>query len=403
MLAATELELPEIAIFSEAFESDPFPIYAAARAEHWLARCEMGFAVLSYDAASRFLRDPRFLMPGQQVAMMLGATEGPWQHWLANNILGTQAQAHVRLRRLVSPVFTPTQAEARRAIARQIFDETLEPLLSESAMDVVEDLCAHFPVRVLCRLIGVDDADLPKFQSWARTMGSTFDMKPDVVPALNAAVAGMWEYVDAMLTERSASRIRRDDLLQALIEASEDGDRLSRDELLNLVVTMLAGGADTTGGAFALMIYTLLTRDGQWDRIAADPALVNSAVEEGLRYRPVASAVPRIALEDVEYGGVVIPEGSFLLIAIAAANRDPEIFREPHEFEVARSEAKQVATFGLGPHYCLGANIARVELQVALTGLIEKIVSPRISGEVRWKNPLGVWGPRSLPITYGLR
>ena len=193
------------------------------------------------------------------------------------------------------------------------------------------------------------------------------------------------------------------DLLQALIEASEDGDRLSRDELLNLVVTMLAGGADTTGGAFAQMIYTLLTRDGQWDRIVKDPTLVDRAVEEGLRYRPVASAVPRIALEDVEYGGVVIPEGSFLLIAIAAANRDPEAFPDPHEFEVARAEAKQLATFGLGPHFCLGANIARVELQVALEGFLEKLVSPEISGEVQWKNPLGVWGPKTLPITYDVR
>ena len=210
MLAASKIELPEIAIFSEAFERDPFPIYSAARAEHWLARCEMGFAVLSYEASARFLRDPRFVMPGQQVAMMLGATEGPWQHWLANNILGTQGKAHVRLRRLVSPVFTPTQAEGRRQVAREIFDETLRPLLTRRSMDVVEDLCADFPVRVLCRLIGVDDADLPKFQGWARTMGSTFDMKPDVVPALNAAVAGMWEYVDGMLTERSSSGAWRD-------------------------------------------------------------------------------------------------------------------------------------------------------------------------------------------------
>ena len=402
MASVDQVDLPTISIFSKEFERDPFPIYEAARAQHWLARCELGYVVVSHDAAGRLFRDGRLVMPGDQLAAMMGATGGPWHRWLSTLILGINGQAHVRLRRLVGPVFTATQAEKRRAVAREIFRGRLEPHLASGRLDLAQ-VASSFSVRVLCDLIGVDDADVPKFWDWARTMGSTFDMKSDMVPELDAAVLGMWDYVGGMLAKRAATASPPGDLLQALIDASEENDRLSKEELLNLVTTMLAGGADTTAGALTQTVYALLTEPGGWAALVDDPRLIPSAVEEGLRFRPVASAVPRITVEDISCLGIEIPAGSFLLIGIAGANRDPAVFEEAGTFDLGRNSDRPLASFGLGPHFCLGANIARVSLQVALEELVGSLADPKLIGPVEWKNPLGTWAPKSLGIGFGLR
>jgi cytochrome P450 len=229
------------------------------------------------------------------------------------------------------------------------------------------------------------------------TLGKGYDLNPALVPEFDAAMVGMWDYVSQMVSRRAAGG-GHDDLVQALISASEEGDRLSHDELITMIILLLGAGADTTKHQLANVVYALITRD-QWTGLREDRDLIPAAVEEGLRFQPTASAFPRAVIDDLDYRGLRIPAGSFLLMSASAAGRDPKVFAAPDEFDTRRTGGTHLA-FGLGAHFCLGAHIARAEMQVGLDVLLTYLEDPRLDGPVTWSSPIGVWGPKTLPLSF---
>ncbi|HVW34224.1 MAG TPA: cytochrome P450, partial [Acidimicrobiia bacterium] len=383
-------------VFTPEFQADPVGAYAACRRQHWIARCEFGFVVVRREAVADLLRDPRAVTPGAMVAQMMGAAESPWGQWVSSILLSTDGDAHARLRRLVSGPFSARRADEARPMMRAVLDELLAPLVLRDRFDLMHDVCHEFPIRVLCNLIGVDERDVPSFVGWVDTLGRGYDFDPALVPELDAALVAMRDYVSALVDRRSAELAGADDLVGALIAASVEGDRLSRDELLTMIVLLLGAGADTTKYQIGNLVYGALAHPGQWDRLVADPTSIPAAVEESLRFRAAVGTTARLAATDIDYRGLTIPAGSFLFLAIASAGHDGPS-ADPERFDAGRADTAHLA-FGLGPHFCLGSHIARAELAVTLEVLLDRLRDVRIDGPVTWNTPIGVGGPSSLAL-----
>jgi cytochrome P450 len=193
-----------------------------------------------------------------------------------------------------------------------------------------------------------------------------------------------------------------DDLISELIRAEDDGQKLDHDELLALAVALLGAGTDTTRHQLAAAVDVLCDHPDQWTLLGEKPELVPRAVEEAMRYRPIGFALPRIATEDVELGGVRIPAGTLVFANTAAANRDPAAFTDPDRFDITRDNTVGTLTFGNGAHYCLGSHLARLELTQALTVMAQRMPNLRRTGAAPWPSMIGVTGPATVPIEFGV-
>jgi cytochrome P450 len=359
----------------------------------------MGYLVVRHGAVSDLMRDRRLRPPGELFVQLLGASSGPFFDLWTHAIINTEGEEHARLRRLVAGTFTPRAAERARPMMRSVLKEVIDQVAPRGACDFVTDLCDPYPIRVICQLIGVGEEDVPTFHGWAESMSHIYDMKPETLPEIDAAVAGMFEYVGGIIAERRSARNPPDDLVQSLIDAEAEGDRLTFDELRTWLVLMLVAGFDNTKNQLTFGMLAFLEHPEEWQRLAADPALVPGAVEEIMRWIPAVGAAPRIATEDFDYDGLTIPTGTLLLVSPAAAGRDPTAYPDPLRFDITRRGESHL-TLGAGTHYCTGALIARAELEEAFRALAPRLRDIRLAGEPVWRSPLGAWGLSSLPMTF---
>ncbi|MER6144001.1 cytochrome P450 [Streptomyces sparsogenes] len=314
-----------------------------------------------------------------------------------SGILTMDPPDHTRLRTLVAKAFTVHQVEKLRPSVRLLTHELLDELEAAGPpADLVDRYALPIPVGVICRLLGVPEEDRPKFRTWSDAALSTsslsaeeFDRNRD---ELRAYMAGLIE--DHRATPR-------DDLMTSLIEARDAGDRLSELELVDLCVGILVAGHETTATQIPNFVLTLLEHPAELKRLREEPALLNGAVEELLRFVPLGSGAsqPRYATEDIEVGGTLVRAGEPVLVAVGSANRDALRFDRPGTLDVARP-ATQHLGFGHGVHHCLGAPLARLELQEALGALITRFPGLYLAGDVEWKDRMLVRGPRVMPIGW---
>jgi cytochrome P450 len=372
--------------------------YQEARNQPGLVRVRMAYGepawlVTRYAEARLVLGDRRFSR-----AEALHHDEPRQSEGRRNSgILTMDPPDHTRLRTLVAKAFTVHQVEKLRPSVRQLTHELLDPLESAGPpADLVDRYALPIPVGVICRLLGVPEEDRPKFRAWSDAALSTsslsaeeFDRNRD---ELRAYMAGLIE------THRAAPR---DDLMTSLIEARDAGDRLSELELVDLCVGILVAGHETTATQIPNFVLTLLDHPGELRRLREDATLLNGAVEELLRFVPLGmgASQPRYATEDIEVGGTLVRAGEPVLVAVGSANRDALRFDEPGKLNVARP-ATQHLGFGHGVHHCLGAPLARLELQEALGALITRFPGLRLAGDVVWKDQMLVRGPRVMPIGW---
>ncbi|MGW5695117.1 cytochrome P450 [Streptomyces asiaticus] len=314
-----------------------------------------------------------------------------------SGILAMDPPDHTRLRTLVAKAFTVHQVEKLRPWVKQLTHDLLDELEAAGPpVDLVDRYALPIPVGVICALLGVPEEDRPKFRTWSDAVLSTsslsaeeFDRNRD---ELRAYMAGLIE----------DHRIRpRDDIMTSLIEARDAGDRLSELELVDLCVGILVAGHETTATQIPNFVLTLLDHPDQLRRLREEPALLHGAVEELLRFVPLgmAASFPRYATEDVEVGGTLVRAGEPVLVAVGSANRDALRFDEPGTLNVARPAGQHLG-FGHGVHHCLGAPLARLELQEALGALITRFPGLRLAGDVEWKGQMLVRGPRVMPIGW---
>jgi cytochrome P450 len=358
-----------------------------------------GPEILSYELVRTVLRDPRFRVPQGMFLASQGITSGPLWERVATNLISLDGAEHHRLRRLVSRAFTPRATAGLHSTIVDVITELVDRHATTGRCDVVTDIARQYPIPIICALLGAPSEDWELFSDWTDDIFKVFDWD---VAAHERVILAAWEELDAYIDDMVARRRQTltDDLISELIRAEDDGDRLSADELRMLAAGLLMAGTDTTRNQLAASAHVLCDHPDQWALLAQHPELAMKAVDETMRHSPIAAAALRTALEDVEIAGVMIPAGTLVLANTAAANRDPDVYDDPDRLDITREGAPAMQSFGAGMHYCLGANLARLELAEALTVMAQRMPNARRTGPAPWKPLTALSGPITLPIEF---
>ncbi len=362
---------------------------------------------LDYEEVQRLTHDQRLAGIGLTLFDMLGIGDGPLRTWYSSIMFTLDGDDHHRLRRLASKAFTPRSVERHRALAGSLATQRMEAVVEAGGGDLVASF-QDLPIRVICTLIGVPEDQISEFIAYGEALSPVFGfMTPDQVAAAEAAVVGLSKDVDQMIASR---RDRRgEDLISRLLDAEDAGDRLSHDEVITMVGNLIVGGDDTTASQIGCSLLTLLRHPQTLDDLRADPSIAAAVVDETIRFEPSITVVPRTLLEAAVVGGVERPAGSLVLLSSASASRQEDIWGDPDAFRPGRfgePDAPKLLSFGSGPHYCLGAALARMTLaevitSAAVAGLGETVV-PAVDlsepSNVEWVSTLGR-RPASLAVT----
>ncbi|WP_280385714.1 cytochrome P450 [Nocardia wallacei] len=389
--------------FGEPIRLEMHPLFAKLQREEPVARIRLpyggeGWLVTRYDDAKLVLADRRFSR-----AAAVGREDVPRTTPVparADALLSMDPPEHTRLRKLVVKAFTGRRVQQLRPRVAAIVDELLTVLeRSGPPADLVADFALPLPVTVICEMLGVPTRDQHRFRDFSDMILSTTAYTREQITAGRAALE---DYLAELVAQRR--REPSDDLLGALVAARDDEDRLSETELVNMGIGLLIAGHETTANQIANFAYVLLTEREYWQSLRDRPDLVPGAVEELLRYVQLGSggSSPRIATEDVELSGVTVRAGEAVFVNMQVANRDERIFDDPDALDLTREHNPHMA-FGHGAHHCLGAQLARLELQVAMSALLHRFPSLRLAvpnEEIPWKSGLLVRGPKALPLRW---
>jgi cytochrome P450 len=384
------------------FLADPYPTYHRLRAEDPVHRSPLGFWVLTrYEDVVTVLRDPRFAKEAMMavVAVRFGIAPGT----IGLSMLDRDPPAHTRLRSLVSKAFTPRVVERLRPHIQQIVDGLLARVEGQGSMDLIEEFAYPIPVIVICELLGVPVEDHEQFKTWSLDIARGLDaiMLPvdsEVARRSGTARQALLGYFRGLIAERRV--LPRDDLLSGLIAAEEAGDRLSEDELLATCILLLVAGHETTVNLIGNGTLALLRHPGELRRLRENPALIASAVEELLRYDGPVQRTARMPSDDVQVGGRTIARGEMVMPFIGAADRDPAQFPDPDRLDITRSDNRHVA-FGMGIHFCLGAPLARVEGQIAINTLVQRLPGLALATEKpEYRQSLTLRGLTALHLAF---
>jgi cytochrome P450 len=406
MPVVTELDLPFFDTNDPDLRGDRFhDEIEALRAKGWLANSPLAVMVLDREAGSFFLRTRSATFPGMKIAEIFGIEEGPLYEEMERNILHINGEDHGRLRRLVNPFFTPRAANRWRPVMREYVERLWAPMAEKGGGDFVADFAKPYPSLTIAAVMGAAEDDAERLHHWSNWIQRQFSADlADKRDVIEQAVVEFYDYVGALLERRRDDP--SDDLISKLLAAEFEGDRLSEIELVNLVLNVLIGGVDTSQSQLTHAVRLLAQHPGQWELLAADPSLAPRAADEALRFEPIVPFTARIVVEDVEYRDVVFPAGSIVMVSAFDANRDPRAWggtedRSLDRFDItADRDGVKPMTFGAGIHYCLGANLARAELQEALAFLPSALPGLRLDGEPVYDSINGIYGLERLPVRW---
>jgi cytochrome P450 len=401
MAALADLELPSFDYTDPELKGERFhAAMTEAGARGWLATAPAGHAVLDREAIEFFLRSRSVAFPGVEIAQMQGITEGPLWEEVERNIINLGGADHGRLRQLVNPAFTPRAADRFRSAMRAFLAQLVDRFADAGRCDAVADLCKPYPSMVIATVLGAPTADADRLWEWSNLIQRQFTMNlAEERGELERAVVELNAYLEELIAARRLDP--GEDLTSALIAARDGDDRLSEVELVNLILDVLIGGVDTTQSQLAHALRLLAQHPDQWRALAADPSLAAAAVEEALRYEPITPFTARVVREEIAYREVTFPPGTLLLLSAFNGNRDPAVYSAPDVFDITadRGGARPL-TFGAGIHYCLGANLAKAELQEALTYLPSRLADLELDGEPEFGSVLGIYGMERLPLRF---
>jgi cytochrome P450 len=346
------------------------------------------FAALGHDAVSEVLRDSeRF--SSEVYARSIGVVMG-------RNILGMDEPEHGGFRKLLQSGFTRRALDRwEQDVIRPVVEGMVDTFAARGRADLMRELTFPFPVTVIARMLGLPEADLPRFHRWAIDLISIgFDWQ-----RAHRASSALGEYFGGILAERR--REPRDDLVSALAVAEIDGNRLGDEEIIAFLRLLLPAGAETTYRSSSNLLFGLLTHPDQLEALRRDRGLIPQAIEEGLRWEPPLSIIVRMATRDTELAGVPIPQGAMVTVNLAAANHDEARYEDPERFDIHRP-ARQHMAFGFGPHRCLGMHLARIETQVALETLMDRLPGLRLDPDARDVHIRGLVfrSPNALPVLF---
>ena len=395
----SELNLPSLDVMGlERMEA--LDAIEGARSAHWLARTDLGYAVTRLQDVTAILRDQRFHSALSMIEQSPELESSPFPDGRIESILTMEGAGHARLRRLVAPAFTPAAANRLRPTMREVVGELVDRIADQGECELVADVCEPYPIPIICELLGAPPEDWKLFSAWATDIFRLFNNNlAEDLPLIMRAGEELNDYVSEMITQRRADP--RSDLLSDLIAIEEEGDRLSTEEMAMLAQAVLMAGTDTTRNQLACSVALFTEYPDQWALLGERPELAGRAVEESMRYLGAVRATARFASEDVVYRDVLFPQGTLVATSLAGANRDPEAFEDPDDFDITRERGTAQMTFGAGIHFCMGAALARAELQEALPLLARRMPGLARRGDIEWKpSNFGIWGPARLPLSF---
>ncbi|HEY5286816.1 MAG TPA: cytochrome P450 [Solirubrobacteraceae bacterium] len=458
MALVGELELSSFDYTDPALVGERFhTAMSELAAEGWLAAGPYGYVVLDREAGEFFLRTRSAIFPGMKIAELFDVSSGPLWEEMQRNILHVNGSDHTRLRSLVNPALTARAVERWRGAMRGFLDELFVPVADAGSCEFVSAFARPYPSRTIATVMGAPVSDAPRLHHWSNWIQRQFDAASmmNERAGIEQAVQEFYEYARALLAAHRENQAHPpDDLISTLLAAtyrpaddeaademggdasddvsggSSDGsiatrgggrplaEKLSEEECVNLVLNVLIGGVDTTQSQLAHAVRLLAEHPAQWDALVADPSLAGAAVEEALRYEPITPFTARITTEELTYRDVTFPADTIVMVCAFTGNRDlpgeggdggGHTARSPgtpwspgadtFDITVARPKARAL-TFGAGVHYCLGANLARLELEEALSFLARKMPRLRLDGEPVFESILGIYGLAELPIRF---
>jgi cytochrome P450 len=388
--------------------ANPYPMYHRLRSEdpvHWSELMD-AWILTRYRDAVAVLTDPRFSADRRearnrfaQEAQRLEEEFGPFGR--TQTMLTSDPPLHTRLRRLVSKAFTPRMVEGLRPRIQEIVDELLDAVAPAGGMDVIRDLAYPLPVIVIAEMLGVAPADRDRFKRWSDEIVLTLSgpfTPPEFLERARRSSNELAEYFRGVIAERRKEP--REDLLSGLIAAEEQGQILSEDEMLASAMLLLVAGNETTTNLIGNGMLALTRNPAQMRKLQDDPSLIQTAVEELLRYDGPVQGTGRVAKEELEIEGRKVTEGQVVFCVLGAVNRDPAQFENPDVLDITRQRNDHVA-FGDGIHFCLGAPLARAEGQIAIATLLQRFPNPTLeTQDPPWGGSFILRGLKSLPIAF---
>jgi len=400
----------QVNIVTPQFKANPFPFLATLRANQPVYRTSLPdkvktpvWLITRYEDVNALLKDERFPKNRRSALTPEQISKLPWVppmfRPLERNMLDLDEPDHTRLRALVHKAFTPRLVERMRERVQTLADELLEAVARRGEMDLINDYALPLPMTIITEILGVPAGDRHKFHKWSKAVVALSSPNPTV-----RVIPSVWMFIRYL---RRFFKVRRrdpqDDLASALIQAEEDGDKLSEDELLAMVFLLLIAGHETTVNLIGSGTLALLEHPDRMEKLRREPSLIKSAVEELLRYTaPVFMSTERYAREDVTLHGVTIPRGEMTLGVIGSANRDETVFENPNALNITR-EPNRHLSFGQGIHFCLGAPLARMEAQIAVNTLLSRMPDLRLKvspNSLRWRPSMVLRGLDSLPVLF---
>jgi len=399
MVDAATLDLPHFDADDVTLHGPRFhEVIDGLAAKSWLARIPLGYLMLERDAGEFFLRTRSATFPGQMIAELYDVGPGPLRDEIDNNILHLDGERHQRLRKVLNPFFTPKAADRWRPVMREIIADICGDFLASGRCEFVSAVAERYPSELIATVMGAPRSDAPRLHEWAHWMQSQFD-GPTLAgerARIEQAVTDFYVWCDELIERRRSDPA--DDLISVLIAAEGEDGRLSQVELRNLALDVLAGAVDTTHAQLAHAMRLFAEHPDQWAKLGADPSLATAAVEEVLRHEPVTPFTARVLTAPLTYRDVEFPAGTLILVAAVAGNRDG---LEDRDFDItADRSGARLMTFGAGIHFCVGANLARAELEEALSHMAPRMPGLGLDGEPAFGTVQGIYGLGALRLAW---
>ena len=400
MTTAAELDLPEFDYNDPALVGDRFhEVLAELVQKDWLARVDLGFLVLDRQASIEFLRDRRLTFPALELLLVQGINEGPIYERTEHGLMTKSGEPHRRLRRLVAPAMSPKSITRLRERLRADIEQRWEKVAPEGRCEFVHSFAQPIPSVLIAELLGVPGMD-EQLAHWSILLQAVFklNMEEDRA-AIEKSYGEVLRWVLDLLEERR--RKPGDDFISTVGTIEVDGDRLTDDECVTLVSSVISGGTDTTQAQLAHGMRLFAQHPEQWSMLAERPELAVQAANEVIRFEPITPFTARIVREELEYRDVTFPPGTLVFACAATANRDPEAFENPNVLDISIDRGRTpVLTFGFGDHFCLGAQLARMELAETYRYLAPRMRNLRLDGEPAFGSIKGIYAMESVPLRF---
>jgi cytochrome P450 len=396
--AVSELELPQFDYTDQTLRGDRYrTAMRELEGNSWIYGGPLGFLVVEREAGEFFLRTKSAQFPGLTMAELFDVRDGPLHREMTGNIINVNGDDHRRLRNLVNPALAPRAANQHRPAMQEFLEQLLAQVPEDGRCEFVEAFAKPYPSMTIAHVLGAPLEDAPRLWDWSNWIQRQFDAASlmNERERIEQACVEAYAYLDELLAARREDP--GEDVISAFLAAEEEGDRLSAQEVVDLVLDLILGGIDTAQSQLSHTVRLLAGHPDQWAALRSDPdGLAGPAVEEALRYEPVTPFTARIVTEPIDYRDVTFPPGTIVMVSAWHGNRGGE--SDPDAFDITAERSGRILTFGAGIHYCVGANLARAELQEALAFLARSFERVELDGEPQFGTITGIYGLDELPV-----